>query len=406
MSAKVAPKSNRLNKKHKSIDLFIEDRNNVKSNLKQNTSLQQTNGDSCSDCNCDDHSGQIYLNQTFDMPFSYLFECIFDFNEFYYEFIKTRKISEFKADDWKIENGFKTRRTDYLIEVTGVIGAKHCKNIEYLKVVKYVDNEICIVDTENYSSGIMYADCFKICHRYCLTNCTSKKRCKLVVHSSIVYLTKPNFLIKNLIDKNCVASLTDFFNGMSVSLYEECTKLKHFNESIVKTSTQLDLQGSSISSLKSSPSASSLSSAREFSSDVETSESDNTNLIRRASTRNKLINKNNDLDATKTNDNNKQPVSNVTMENSHEQSKKKYPNSNSLNQISIKSHTKSKVFMQNKSHSDETKSTSLNVKTDLFIKFFFVLMVFLLLLNFILYAKLREIEKIAITIKKHPKYNL
>lgn len=46
-----------------------------------------------SECNCNDHYGKVYLDEILEMPFSYLFECLFEFNEFFHEFSKTRKIS-------------------------------------------------------------------------------------------------------------------------------------------------------------------------------------------------------------------------------------------------------------------------------------------------------------------------
>lgn len=49
--------------------------------------------ESIPECSCSDHTGKVYLDQIFEISFSYLFECLFEFNEFYYEFIKTRKFT-------------------------------------------------------------------------------------------------------------------------------------------------------------------------------------------------------------------------------------------------------------------------------------------------------------------------
>ncbi|CAF0876031.1 unnamed protein product [Brachionus calyciflorus] len=366
MSIKSSSK-NRLTKKNKTIDIALEDKNNNNNQLEKskanNISLQE-NGQSILNCNCDDHVGQIYIDRIFDMTFSYLFECLFDFNEFYYEFLKSRKISEFKADDWKIENGIKTRKTDYLIEVNNVIGAKHCKNIEYYRIVKYVENEICIIDTETLSSGIIYADCFNICHRYCLTRCASNKQCKLVVHSNVKYITKPNFLIKSLIDKNCLASLQEFFKGMENSLLTECQRLKMFNNCITKTSTELDLKESFANNLSSSTST--LSSARDFSSDNEISDSDDNNKPPsiKINNRQKSFENSLDLDQTK--------VRNDVKTSEHISRRSQYikkRNSNSYSDHNQKNYSKF-------SHSEiqaNSKHLNLNIKSEIFVKFFFFL---------------------------------
>ena len=54
-----------------------------------------------------------------------------------------------------------------------------------------------IVDSDSLSSGVMYADCFKVNTRSCLTKCSANSS-KLLVHSTIVYMNKPNFIVKGI----------------------------------------------------------------------------------------------------------------------------------------------------------------------------------------------------------------
>lgn len=137
---------------------------------------------------------------------------------------------------------------------------------------------------------MIYSDCFKICHRYCLTGLTSLNKCRLKVHSSLNYLSKPNFVIKGkcfflnkiknlnlsfliaLIDKNCYASLNDFFKGMQESLSNECERLQRFQTPIQKTSADVDLKITATDNKSSINS--SICSSKTFSSDDEISSSD------------------------------------------------------------------------------------------------------------------------------------
>ncbi|RMZ98031.1 GRAM domain-containing [Brachionus plicatilis] len=328
-----------------------------KSTVHNGGKLSSNQTEQIPECNCIDHNGKIYLDQVFEMSFSYLFECLFEFNEFYYEFLKTRKISEFKVDDWKIENEIKIRRAEYLIEISHAIASKYCKNVETYKIVKYVENSICVIETETFSSGVIYSDCFKICHRYCLTGSPSDNRCRLKVHSSLIYLSKPNFVIKALIDKNCYASLSDFFKGMLESLQYECERLRMFNLSIIKTSTEIDFKKSTIETKSSL--TSSMTSSKNFSSDDEISSSDEA-ITSKKSSFSKIV---------KTSGSNGIICSNLEPK----ENEILLPNKRSLSQRHYEKDKNSDSLEFSEKNDNQRKYDSLNFKIDLFIKFFLAL---------------------------------
>lgn len=86
------------NKKQKSVDILIDEAKD-KGDFKHNSSLQLNALQSIEenfhklDCNCESHSGKEYLNQTFELDFDYLYECLFGFNQFHSNFYQLRKIT-------------------------------------------------------------------------------------------------------------------------------------------------------------------------------------------------------------------------------------------------------------------------------------------------------------------------
>lgn len=87
MSVKSSLKKNQ-NNKYKSVS-----QDNVDFWNPQFGDTQDDQNELIPECDCGDHHGKVYLDEIFEMPFSYLFECLFEFNDFFHEFSKTRKIS-------------------------------------------------------------------------------------------------------------------------------------------------------------------------------------------------------------------------------------------------------------------------------------------------------------------------
>ena len=174
-----------------------------------------------------------------------------------------------------------------------------------------------------------------------------------------------------------MSSLTEFFRGMKHSLESECERLKTFSHSIQRTSTEIEFQASVANSIKSS-STSSLSSAREFSSDNEKSDSDDDdNKLKHKQTMHnsfKNLKKNSDLEQTKTNEIKQTEVANFEKVLPIPKKRSSYSHSESHHELNNKNLTQSKLFLHNKKKSEtEPTSVTLSFRTDLFIKFFFIL---------------------------------
>ena len=90
----------------------------------------------------------------------------------------------------------KIRKLDYIVPLNGTFaGSKSCKTVEQEKILKFIPGSMYVVESESLSSGVMYADCFLVNTRLCLTKCTASST-RLLVHSAINYINKPNFIIK------------------------------------------------------------------------------------------------------------------------------------------------------------------------------------------------------------------
>ena len=97
-----------------------------------------------------------------------------------------------------MENGVKTRKLEYnvAVDIIGLLAGKPCKNVDYLRIQKYDKDAVYVIDSETFSSGVPYADYFKVNTRFCMTKVGSMK-VRLIVHSTITFIQKTNFIIKS-----------------------------------------------------------------------------------------------------------------------------------------------------------------------------------------------------------------
>jgi hypothetical protein len=79
-----------------SINIFEEiNKNLVQILVSQRESFYNSDIE-CLQCDCLNHTGEVYLNKIFELPLEHLYECLFGMNEFYFKFYRCRKISGFK----------------------------------------------------------------------------------------------------------------------------------------------------------------------------------------------------------------------------------------------------------------------------------------------------------------------
>ena len=92
--------------------------------------------------------------------------------------------------------GIKFRKLEYSVFLHSTfLGSKTCKTVEYNKLLKCIPATMYVLDTESFSDGVLYTDCFSIKAQLCLTKYTATST-RLIVHSSVNFIKKPNFIIK------------------------------------------------------------------------------------------------------------------------------------------------------------------------------------------------------------------
>lgn len=77
------------------------------------------------------------------------------------------------------------------------------------KVLKSIPNEMYVVETETRTHGVPYSDTFSVTTRFCLVRC-DQNLTKLLVHASLNFSTKPNFVVKSK-QRPSLVFLTVFF---------------------------------------------------------------------------------------------------------------------------------------------------------------------------------------------------
>lgn len=328
------------------------------------------------------------------------------------------------------------RQNEYLVALpNNFLGAKTCKNEVTEKLLKSVPSHSYIVESDSFNYGITYADSFYVRTKFCITRNTPSSS-KLLINAQVIFSQKPIFFIKNIIEKSCMNALDDYFREMINCLNVESERLlKHPNGSA---------DDSANSSLSSSPSILSYSDKSNEITDMPSAPlatSKSTNDLSRSKSRersasplrlrhvrNKSLNdsvfalssRHNLKFDEDTHQNGQLPhnhskTNNINHNNSnahHRQIKStlcsKCKNNETTN-VNKQNHMANHSTSNTSSTSVSTSNNTLKKKakyfdTDIFLKFFFIIMIFLLILNGVLYIKLKDIENIAITIKRHPKY--
>ncbi|RMZ98030.1 GRAM domain-containing 1C isoform X2 [Brachionus plicatilis] len=183
--------------------------------------------------------GRVLINDSFDLPILYLFECLFEYNRFYQEYTKLIDIFNFNAGNWTTENNYKIKTNEFEVKVGGIIGNKICKNREHVKIIKQLDEKYFIIEAETSSSGIMYVDCFNLRYTFWLIN-DGEKKTILIIRGIVRYLQKPNYFIRSLIEKSCYEGLQQNFLIMSNHLKREANfqEFSCDNESSLSESDQ------------------------------------------------------------------------------------------------------------------------------------------------------------------------
>lgn len=361
------------------------------------------------ECGCKDHTGVIMLSKVINLSIDHLYECLFGMNEFYLKFARLRKMSDLVVGEWqtKLLNGFeiKTRDVEYIIGITSAFsGSKSLRTNLQERVLNYVPFKIYVIETESISSGPMYADCFKVITRLCLTKTTSSST-RLVIHSTINYVNKPNFIIKGIIDKTCDVTIKEHFKDLGKLLNEYGENFKASSPKMItmsKNSSFSDGSSSSLmlsseidSSLDESQTEKSVNISNETSYDLNNTQLNvyesqtvlevNTgcsNNDKKESCSGDENTVNLELQQTSTDANSLNLKKNVSTKNNCSQTEACNPNN-----------CPHCEFLKNK---EANKKSSYVLNKDLFMKILLFIMLIVIILNYFLFLKLANLESIAL----------
>ncbi|CAF3752025.1 unnamed protein product [Rotaria sp. Silwood1] len=194
---------------------------------KQDTNITSENLEVCylAQCPCQSHLATELINRTYSMSVERLLDCIFGNNDFLDAYRASRRIKDFHASEWQINNetGKRERLCTYKVTVAGVIGSTTVCSNERQVIDCELSKSHYILDTEIRNEGIKYADSFFLASRYCLVQIGPNKT-HLKVTCEVRYVKSLMAIIKTFIEKNAMAALQDSFNDLMKRMDQESSK--------------------------------------------------------------------------------------------------------------------------------------------------------------------------------------
>uniref|UniRef100_T1J6N1 VASt domain-containing protein n=1 Tax=Strigamia maritima TaxID=126957 RepID=T1J6N1_STRMM len=177
-----------------------------------------------SKCICETHVGKEFFNFIYPVPLDQVFNMLFTESKFYSEFLKTRKTMDLVQSPWLEANGVKTRQITYTLTLGLAMGPKTAQTSEKQTILRETKpGFVYIIEVEAVTMGVPYSDTFYTHHRYCLTY-VSPNECRIRVHSQIKYKKSVWGLVKNFIEKNCMAGIEDYMKDLKAAFDQEISK--------------------------------------------------------------------------------------------------------------------------------------------------------------------------------------
>lgn len=215
-------------------DISLDDSNSVPVVDKDNdpTDFSDTTEDGVSEgeivCSEHDHFTKLAHNEVYQIPLEKLFELLFTDSEFFRNFVeKARKYSDVTVTPWgdiEDEHIGRVREVKYTIPLNAPFGPKSSNTIEKHMCYKSSQpGQMYLIDAECTPLGIPYADAFYVMNRYCLTR-VSKEKCRLRVTSEVKYRKSVWGVVKNMIERNSVQGVLDYFQCLGIHLRRESEK--------------------------------------------------------------------------------------------------------------------------------------------------------------------------------------
>ncbi|KAL4229245.1 Protein Aster-B [Mactra antiquata] len=179
-------------------------------------------------CSEHDHFPKLAHNEVYQMPLEKLFELLFTDSDFFKNFTeKARKYTDVTVTPWQDdpdEAVGRARVVRYTIPLNAPFGPKTSNTVE--KHLCYKSSQpgvMYLIDAECTPLGIPYSDAFYVVNRYCLTR-VSKEKCRLRVTSEVKFRKSLWGVVKNMIERNSVQGVLDYFQSLGIHLRRESEK--------------------------------------------------------------------------------------------------------------------------------------------------------------------------------------
>ncbi|XP_052253390.1 protein Aster-B-like [Dreissena polymorpha] len=215
-------------------DISLEDSGSIHVGVAEGDDADQTDfSDTTEDdvsegevvCSEHDHLVKLAHNEVYHLSVDKLFELLFTDCEFFRMFIQQRKYTDVTLSPWQDETGetiSRVREVSYTIPLNAPFGPKTSHTIEKHTCFKQSQPGVqYVIDAECTPLGIPYADAFYVMNRYCLLR-VSKEKSRLRVTSEVKYRKSVWGVVKNMIERNSMQGVMDYFQCLGVHLRKEC----------------------------------------------------------------------------------------------------------------------------------------------------------------------------------------
>ncbi|XP_068685405.1 protein Aster-B-like [Montipora foliosa] len=218
-----------MNKRNAALlDASVAQDRKESSDLEEEGTASEHEGEGLTDvpinCACDSHLSKECINEEFPVSVDTLYEYLFTESDFYRRIQKTRKTKDLVFNPWETTEDGQRRTLTYTIALNHPIGPKHSPTTEKQHCLQNsVPGKVYVVQAEVNNEGIPYGDSFYIINRYCITR-TSKMTSRLRITSDVFYQKSVWGFVKNMIEKNALEGLRDYFQFLVESLRRETTE--------------------------------------------------------------------------------------------------------------------------------------------------------------------------------------
>lgn len=218
-------------------------------------------------CGCDEHKGQLIVDQEFDINIDTLFTLIFTNSKFIRTYHIRRGMTDTTISGWKrSNNGDKSnsstlssdaRSQEKNVNVSQLVRIKQVRQLNYsmnldhmwAKQVQVEEKQnICqvkpgvyVLKSQTINSGIPYGETFTVDTSYCLTRNGDINKSRMLVHSYVNFnKDKQNWklaMVKSMIERQSLQGVKDFIVDLT-----SCIK-EYINETIERSHNDRNKNG-------------------------------------------------------------------------------------------------------------------------------------------------------------------